>query len=99
MNISTILCSVICPSVNTTKAPKKGFSGHPRPLFRLFLVSYNKHYNFYNVTFLKKIPFSIQCWDSNPRLSEQKSPLLTTRPGLNVMQDCSDKLNKIKYNA
>ena len=30
----------------------------------------------------KFFPFSIRCWDSNPRPVEHESPPITTRPGL-----------------
>ena len=52
--------------------------GQPRPLFCLFSVFSNKHYNFY----VKKCPSSIWCWDSNPRPLESESLPITTRPGL-----------------
>ena len=32
--------------------------------------------------YVKKCPFSIRCWDSNPRTSGHGSPLITTRPTL-----------------
>ena len=46
--------------------------------FRLF---YKQTYNLYNKS-MQKIPFSIWCWDSNPRSSEYESLPITTRPGL-----------------
>ena len=30
---------------------------------------------------MKKYPFSIRCWDSNPQTSEHESPPTTTKPG------------------
>ena len=55
--------------------------GQPRPLFRLFSVFSNKHYNFYNKIY-EKCPSSIQCRDSNPRPLKRESLPITTRPGL-----------------
>ena len=56
--------------------------GQPRPLFRLFSVFSNKHYTFLQQIYVKKIPSSIWCRDSNPRPLEHVSPPITTRPGL-----------------
>ena len=54
--------------------------GHPWHVFRLF-SSFQTH-----ITILtskcEKCPSSIQCWDSNLRPYEHKSPPITTRPGL-----------------
>ena len=54
---------------------------HPRPLFHLFL-SFQTHNT---ILYVKKCPSSIQCWDSNPRLTEHESPPITTRSGLDVI--------------
>ena len=54
--------------------------GQPRPLFCLFLVFSNKHYNFYS-----NMCESIQCGDTNLRRLGCESPPLTTRPELSTM--------------
>ena len=56
--------------------------GQPRPLFRLFSVFSNKHYKFLQQIYVKRCPYSIWCWDSNPRPLERESPPITTKPGL-----------------
>ena len=56
--------------------------GQPRPLFHLFLVFSNKHYNFYNKKMWKNVHPVIQCRDSNPRPLERESLPITPWPGL-----------------
>ena len=56
--------------------------GQPWPLFHLFPVFSNKHYNFLQQIYVKKCSSSIWCQDSNPRPLECESPPITTRPGL-----------------
>ena len=56
--------------------------GQPWPLFNLFSVFSNKHYNFFKTNICDKCPSSIRCWDSNPRPSGCESPPITTRPEL-----------------
>ena len=55
--------------------------GRPRPLFNLF-SSFQTNITILQQINVKKCPSSIQCWDSNPWLSEHVSPPITTRPGL-----------------
>ena len=55
--------------------------GQPRPLFHLFL-SFQIHFTFFTTNKCEKCPSSIQCWDSNSKPLEHKSPPITTRPGL-----------------
>ena len=57
--------------------------GHPRPLFRLFLVFFKQTIQFLQQINVKKCPSSIWCRDSNPQPLECESPPITTRPGLN----------------
>ena len=61
--------------------------GQTRPLFRLFLLSSNKHYDFCNKWMWKmsKCPSSIQRRDQNPQPFEHESSPTTTRPGLQCM--------------
>ena len=80
--------------------------GQPQPLFRLFSVFSNKHYNFLQQIYVKKCPSSLRCRDSNPRPSEHESPPITTRPGLppsailvySISYDasCSKKVNLLR---
>ena len=56
--------------------------GQPRPLFRLFSVLSNKHYNFYNKQVCEKMSIQYTVLGFNPRPSEHKFPPITTRPGL-----------------
>ena len=56
--------------------------GQPQPRFRLFSVFSNKHYKFLQKIYVKKIPSSIQCRDTNPRPLKREYPPITTRPGL-----------------
>ena len=55
--------------------------GQPRPLF-LFIFVFSQILQFLQQINVKKCPSSIRCWDSNSQPSENKSPPLTTRPGL-----------------
>ena len=59
----------------------KMFNGPYPASFLLYFRSFsNKHYKFYNKLMCKG-PSSIQCWNSNPRPSEQQSYPVTSRPG------------------
>ena len=60
--------------------------GHPRPLFRLFLVFSNQQFCFKQIN-VKKCPSTIRRRDSNPRPFEHElSSPITTRPGLPPLQ-------------
>ena len=50
--------------------------GHPWPLFHL---PFQTTLQFLQQINVKKCPFSIQCWYSNPQPSEHESPPITTR--------------------
>ena len=55
--------------------------GQRRPLFRLFLVFSNKHYNFYNKSMWKmSIQYTVPGFE--PTTLEHESSPITTRPGL-----------------
>ena len=56
--------------------------GHPRPLFRLFLVFFKQTIQRVQQINVKKCPSITQCWDSNSQPSNYESPPLTTRRGL-----------------
>ena len=56
--------------------------GHPRPLFRLFLVFFKQTSIQFYSKFCEKCPSSIWHWNSNPQPSELEYPPITTRPGL-----------------
>ena len=63
----------------------KGFfkkMGHPRPLFRLFLLSFKQTIQILQQIQVKKCPSSIKCRDLNSQPSNYESSPLTTRPGL-----------------
>ena len=58
------------------------FKNGPTPAsFSFIFVFPNKHYNSYNKK-CEKCPSIILRWDSNSQHSDNKSPPLTTRPGL-----------------
>ena len=52
-------------------------------LFLICIWSFsNKQYKILQQNNVKKYPFSMWCWDSNPQPSDCESHLLTPRPGL-----------------
>ena len=55
----------------------------PTPASFLFIFClFIQTMQFLQQIYVRKYPSSIQCWDSNPRLSERESLPITTRPGL-----------------
>ena len=50
-------------------------------LLKIILV-FSKNITILHQINVKKCPFSIQCWDSNPRPLKHESPPITTRPWL-----------------
>ena len=53
-----------------------------RPLFFIFSVFLKTKITIFTTNQCEKCPYTLWCWDSNPRPSEHESPPITTRPGV-----------------
>ena len=60
---------------------------NPGHFFILFL-SFQTNITIFTTHKCEKFPYSIRCWDSNPRPLEHESPPITTIPGLSPMVQC-----------
>ena len=53
-----------------------------RTLFFIFSVFLKTKITIFTTNQCEKCPYTLWCWDSNPRPSEHESPPITTRPGV-----------------